>query len=79
MLSYRSTLEFVRTLEKCGEARRALSCSYKFARASISQQLLYFLIEPPSMRICIHQLNRHDLQTQVERIKRFAGPSYRSF
>ena len=44
MLSYRSTWEFVRTLEKCGEALRCascfstlLSCSYKFSRASISQ------------------------------------------
>ena len=36
MLSYRSTWEFVSTLEKYREARGALlSCTYKFPRASI--------------------------------------------
>ena len=52
MLSYRSTWEFVSTLEKCREARGAtlLSCTYKFLRASIAQHsmrthfiFLYFL------------------------------------
>ena len=44
MLSYRSTWEFVSTLEKCREAlgcascySTLLSCTYKFPRASITQ------------------------------------------
>ena len=56
MLRYRSTWEFVRTLEKCGEALRCtlcfstlLLCSYKFPHASIHlniscRQVLYFSI-----------------------------------